>query len=52
MLNVPFTLSMNPGAIQRPSPLLGQHTREILIDLAYTEDEIKTMVNSGVVKIA
>jgi len=49
MLNVPFTLSMNPGAIQRPSPLLGQHTREVLLDLGYAEDDIATMVKSGVV---
>jgi crotonobetainyl-CoA:carnitine CoA-transferase CaiB-like acyl-CoA transferase len=52
MLNVPFSLSRDPGGIQRPSPLLGEHTRKILLDLGYTEDEITTLVNSAVVKIA
>jgi crotonobetainyl-CoA:carnitine CoA-transferase CaiB-like acyl-CoA transferase len=29
-LGIPFKLSKSPAALQRPAPLLGQHTREVL----------------------
>jgi benzylsuccinate CoA-transferase BbsF subunit len=29
----PFRLSATPGVLDRPAPLLGQHTREVLSDL-------------------
>ena len=51
MLGIPFTLSRNPGAIQRPSPVLGEHSREILFELGYNESEIQSMQNAGVVKL-
>jgi crotonobetainyl-CoA:carnitine CoA-transferase CaiB-like acyl-CoA transferase len=50
MLGIPFTLSRNPGAIQRPSPVLGEHSREILLELGYHESDIQSMKNAGAVK--
>jgi crotonobetainyl-CoA:carnitine CoA-transferase CaiB-like acyl-CoA transferase len=36
-----------PGRITEPAPLLGQHTREILLGIGYTAGDINTLVESG-----
>ena len=36
-----------PGRITEPAPLLGQHTREVLLGEGYTVDEIAALVDSG-----
>jgi CoA:oxalate CoA-transferase len=47
----PFHLSETPGRVDRPAPLLGQHTREILDQvLGYAEDRIERLVADGVVR--
>lgn len=46
---VPVKLSETPGSIELPPPLLGEHTAEILIDLGYTDDEVKTLKEKGVI---
>jgi crotonobetainyl-CoA:carnitine CoA-transferase CaiB-like acyl-CoA transferase len=38
-----FTLSDTPGVIQGRPLLVGEHTKEILAGLGYSEDEVKTM---------
>ena len=40
-------LYSTPGRITKPAPLLGQHTREVLLDAGYTADEIDALVESG-----
>lgn len=40
MMGVPVKLSMTPGKIRRPAPLLSQHTDEILQELGYSPGEI------------
>lgn len=37
-------LESTPAAIVRPSPLLGQHTREILMERGWSEDEVDALV--------
>jgi len=48
-LGVPVKLSETPGAVDRPAPLLGQHTAEILSDLGYTEAEQRALREQGIV---
>jgi formyl-CoA transferase len=39
-LGIPVKLSETPGKIQRAAPLLGEHTEEALMRLAYSKEEI------------
>ena len=49
-LGVPVKLSATPGAVDRPAPLLGQHTAEILAELSYTEQERQALISAGIVQ--
>ena len=40
-------LYSTPGRITKPAPLLGQHTREILMNAGYSKKNIEALVNSG-----
>ena len=48
-LGIPVKLSDTPGAVDRPAPLVGQHTAEILTELGYTEAEQRKLRTGGVV---
>ncbi len=37
----------SPGRIHSPAPLLGQHTREVLTEFGFSEDEIADLISSG-----
>lgn len=46
---VPIKLSATPGAVRRPSPLLGEHTAEILAEwLGYDAAQITALQQAGV----
>lgn len=47
-VGITVRLSDTPGAVRRPSPLLGQHTREVLGELGYCDADIDGMVERGV----
>ena len=46
-IGLPVKLSATPGAITRPAPLLGQHTREVLAEFGFATDEIERLLASG-----
>jgi crotonobetainyl-CoA:carnitine CoA-transferase CaiB-like acyl-CoA transferase len=48
-LGIPVKLSETPGAVDRPAPLLGQHTTEILVELGYTDAERRALEQHGVI---
>ncbi|HEY8346229.1 MAG TPA: CaiB/BaiF CoA-transferase family protein [Symbiobacteriaceae bacterium] len=49
MTGIPIKLSRTPGRIDRPAPLLGEHTLEVLREVGYTEDEVLALRESGAV---
>jgi crotonobetainyl-CoA:carnitine CoA-transferase CaiB-like acyl-CoA transferase len=44
-------LSATPGAIASPPPRLGEHTREILKSIDYTDEMIESLAREGVVSL-
>jgi len=50
MAGIPIKLSETPGTLETPSPLLGEHTGEILKEFFdFTEEEIKNLYKDGIV---
>jgi crotonobetainyl-CoA:carnitine CoA-transferase CaiB-like acyl-CoA transferase len=47
LLGVPVKLSRTPGAPAGPGPALGEHTREVLAGLGYSDDEVASLLESG-----
>ena len=48
-LGVPMKLSDTPGAVDRPAPLVGEHTAEILTELGYSDVEQRSLRERGVI---
>jgi len=46
-LGLPIKLSVSPGGVTRPAPLLGQHTREVLAEFGFSASEVEALVHSG-----
>ena len=48
-LGVPVKMSRTPGSTDVPAPALGEHTREVLSEAGFGNDEIEAMLASGAV---
>jgi crotonobetainyl-CoA:carnitine CoA-transferase CaiB-like acyl-CoA transferase len=46
-IGVPAKFSRTPGKVERPAPLFGQHSREVLREAGFTEAEIHDLFASG-----
>lgn len=49
-IGIPVKLSATPGRIRRRAPALGEHSREVLMEAGFSEDEIEDLIQSGVVR--
>jgi crotonobetainyl-CoA:carnitine CoA-transferase CaiB-like acyl-CoA transferase len=45
----PYKMSASPPRIERPAPLLGEHSREVLREVGYWDGEIDGLLGSGAV---
>ncbi len=50
-LGVPVKFSATPGSVRRPAPTLGQHTREVLREAGFDDDEIAALAQEGAVRL-
>lgn len=48
-LGLPIKFSNGNGVTRRGAPLYGQHTREVMAEIGYTESEIQKLIQAGVV---
>jgi crotonobetainyl-CoA:carnitine CoA-transferase CaiB-like acyl-CoA transferase len=46
-LGLPIKLSATPGAVNRPAPMLGEHTREVLGEFGFSPTEIDALYDCG-----
>jgi crotonobetainyl-CoA:carnitine CoA-transferase CaiB-like acyl-CoA transferase len=42
-VGIPVKLEGTPGSLRRPPPRLGEHTREVLAELGFSQEEIRTL---------
>ena len=52
LMRGPLSLDSHPTPIRALPPRLGQHTREILIELGYSQERMASMVQRGVIRDA
>jgi crotonobetainyl-CoA:carnitine CoA-transferase CaiB-like acyl-CoA transferase len=45
----PVKFSRTPASIDRAAPLLGQHTREVLVEFGYDTAQIEALIRSRAV---
>ncbi|MEE8158477.1 MAG: CaiB/BaiF CoA-transferase family protein [Dehalococcoidia bacterium] len=46
---IPIKFSATPGSIDSPPPLLGQQSKEILLELGYSQDEVEALERREVI---
>ena len=44
-------LADTPARVDRPSPLLGQHSEEVLLEFGWSTDEVSDLLEKGVIQL-
>jgi crotonobetainyl-CoA:carnitine CoA-transferase CaiB-like acyl-CoA transferase len=50
-IGLPIKFSDTPGGVRKPAPLFGQHTREVLHELGFSDAEIDRMAELGAIQM-
>jgi alpha-methylacyl-CoA racemase len=48
-LGIPIKLDRTPGSVDAPAPALGEHTREVLAEAGYSDEEVEALLADGAV---
>ncbi|WP_130861966.1 CaiB/BaiF CoA transferase family protein [Bacilliculturomica massiliensis] len=51
-VGIPIKFEKTPAEVVKASPLLGEDTMGILMEIGYTEEEVRTLAAAGVVELA
>jgi crotonobetainyl-CoA:carnitine CoA-transferase CaiB-like acyl-CoA transferase len=46
---VPTKLEDSPDSIERPAPVLGQHTEEVLMEIGYSKEQVQGLREQGII---
>jgi formyl-CoA transferase len=49
-IGIPVKLSLTPGRIRHRAPDLGEHTKDILLQAGYADDDIAKLREVGAIK--
>ena len=49
LTGIPIKFSQTKGSIERHPPLLGEHTREILLEIGYSTDDLEALEQAEVI---
>ena len=49
LLGIPIKLSDTPGTVEMAPPRFGEHNREVLFKLGYSEADVARFAESGVI---
>jgi crotonobetainyl-CoA:carnitine CoA-transferase CaiB-like acyl-CoA transferase len=50
-IGLPIKFSETPGKVVTPAPTLGQHTREVLLGVGYTDAEVDALAAEGAIEL-
>ncbi len=50
-IGLPIKFSETPGGVRRPAPMLGQHTREVLLQHGFSDKEIELLVSENAIQL-
>jgi crotonobetainyl-CoA:carnitine CoA-transferase CaiB-like acyl-CoA transferase len=48
-MGIPIELTENPGRVKGPAPSLGEHTRAVLAEIGYSDEEVRGLSERGVI---
>src|SRR6202166_3488039 len=50
-IGLPIKFSDTPGAVRKAAPLMGEHTREVLLETGFSDAEIEQMAEQGAIQL-